>query len=51
MMAFRGGHHDKMTKRMAGCGSKSAQRRARKKACNKGTKVPYARRRAEGGAR
>lgn len=48
-MAMRNGHHDKMTKRMAGCGSKSAQRRARKHACNHGSRIAYAERKRKAG--
>ena len=49
-MAFRGGHHGKETKRMNGCGSKSAARKARWKACNHGTRIAHAERVRRAGA-
>jgi hypothetical protein len=49
-MAFRGGHHAKETKRMNGCGSKSAQRRARRYSCNHGARIAQSERKRQKGA-
>lgn len=50
-MAFRGGHHAKETKRMNGCGSKSAQRRARRYSCNHGARIAQSERKRQKGGK